>query len=52
MISLNKKDIKQGGVLTFLIKTFFESGGFHLAVNTIDAKLLKQAKQKPRNTQI
>ena len=47
MISLNKKDIKQGGVLTSLIKTFFESGGFHLAVNTIDAKLLKQAKQNP-----
>lgn len=47
MISLNIKDIKQGRVLTSLIKTFFESGGFHLAVNTIDAKLLKQAKQNP-----
>lgn len=47
MISLNENDIEQKGVLTPLIKTFFESGGFHLAVNTVDAKLLKQAKQNP-----
>ena len=30
-----------------LIKTFFEAGGFHLAVNTVDAKLLEKAKQHP-----
>lgn len=47
MISINKNDIKQGGVLTSLIKSFFKSGGFHLAVNTIDAKILEQAKQNP-----
>ncbi len=47
MISLNKKDIEKSSVLTPLIKTFFEAGGFHLAVNTIDAKLLEEAKQNP-----
>ncbi len=48
MISLNQKDIQTEGVLPSLIKAFFESGGFHLAVNTIDAKLLEKAKQSPK----
>ncbi len=47
MISLNKKDIKQDGILPSLINTFFEAGGFHLAVNTLDARLLEEARQNP-----
>ena len=48
MISLNKNDIKQSGVLTSLIKTFFDAGGFHIAVNTVDANLLEKAKINPK----
>ena len=47
MISLNKKDIEKNNALSSLIKTFFKAGGFHLAVNAIDAKLLKEAKENP-----
>ena len=38
MISLNKKDIENNNALLSLIKTFFEVGGFHIAINTVDAK--------------
>jgi len=49
MISLNKKDMEQNNILTPLIKTFFQAGGFHLAVNTIDATVLEQAKENPKD---
>ncbi len=48
MISMNKKDIQKDEILNTIIKTFFDAGGFHLAVNTVDAKLLEQAKQNPK----
>lgn len=47
MISLGKKDIMKDGVLSALIKSFFKAGGFHIAVNTVDAKLLEEAKKHP-----
>ena len=47
MIRLNKKDVEKDGILIALIRTFFEAGGYHLAINTVDAKLLEQAKANP-----
>jgi pyruvate-formate lyase len=34
-------------MLPNLIKTYFESGGWHLAVNTVDAEILQKAKVNP-----
>ncbi len=48
MISMNKSDVKQEGVLNSVLKTFFDAGGFHLAVNTVDAKVLEDAQKKPK----
>lgn len=47
MISLNKNDIKKTNVFSSVIRTYFEAGGYHLAMNTVDAKLLKDAKINP-----
>lgn len=47
MISLTKSDIKRDGMLKNLIKTYFGNGGWHLAVNTVDAELLRMAKVNP-----
>ena len=48
MVSLQKSDIKKRGILSALIKTFFEAGGFHIAVNTVDAELLEKARTHPK----
>lgn len=47
MISLNKNDVKRDGILNSIIKTYFGAGGYHFAVNTVDRKLLEQAKEHP-----
>ena len=30
-----------------LIKTYFKVGGYHIAINTVNEKILKEAKQFP-----
>lgn len=47
MISLNKRDVENTDVFFPLIRSFFEAGGYHIAVNTVDAKVLMEAKQNP-----
>lgn len=48
MVSMNQEDVQKDGVLNTVIKTYFDAGGFHLAVNTVDAELLKRAKENPK----
>ena len=48
MIRLDNKEIEQANILPSLIKTFFEAGGFHLAINTLDAETLQKAKEEPK----
>ena len=48
MIRLGNKEIEQANILPSLIKTFFEAGGFHLAINTLDAETLQKAKEEPK----
>ena len=47
MISLDKADIEKEDVFKALLKTYFEAGGAHIAVNIADAKILKKAKEYP-----
>lgn len=47
MVSMNERDIRKDGVLEAIIKTFFEAGGYHLAVNTVNANLLEEARKHP-----
>lgn len=47
MITLDKRDIEKTGILKALIKTYFDKGGFHIAVNAVDFKTLTDAQKNP-----
>lgn len=47
MITVNPSDLKKQDILGALLRTFFASGGVHLAVNVADGTMLKEAKQNP-----
>lgn len=47
MIAVSKADAKKTGFLDAVIKSYFNAGGFHLAINLINADILKQAQQNP-----
>ena len=45
MITLGEDDVK--GHLPSLLRSYFAMGGWHLAVNTVSAELLEEAKRNP-----
>ncbi len=47
MITLNRRDIEKPGVLAAVLRTYFSAGGYHLAINTVNADLLKEAIAHP-----
>lgn len=47
MITLNKSEIAKTEIISSVLKTYFKSGGFHLAINTVDSEILRKARQRP-----
>lgn len=47
MITLSPGDIEKDNTLNSLIKAYFSKGGFHIAVNTVNEGVLKEAKEHP-----
>ena len=47
MITLNPSDIEKNNTLNSLIKTYFEAGGYHIAINTVNERILKEARRFP-----
>ena len=47
MITLSPCDIEKNNIMNSLIKTYFKVGGYHIAINTVNEKILKEAKQFP-----
>lgn len=46
-VSMSKKDIEREGILPALIKSYFKAGGFHIAINTVNAEILENAQRRP-----
>lgn len=48
MITLCQTESDKTDILKSLIKTYFKSGGFHIAINMLNSDILERAKDKPR----
>ena len=40
LVSMSKKDIEREGILPALINSYFKAGGYHIAINTVNAEIL------------